>query len=517
MGLPLTIDHLLWRMEHVHRDAQVVGVPGAASRPVPRTFTETAAGARRLATALHRHHGITAGSTVAVMAFNTVEHFALMLAVPTLGAAVNSLNVRLSADALVRQARDHGPDLLVVDDEVTLHPSIGPAARCAVEDLTRRGVPVLRANGAGLASVAALMAQGATTFDGPEPPEDATAFYFHTSGTTGPAKTYAVTHRDVVLHALTQATVDASGLRRGDRVLPLAPFFHVNGWGLPFTAAVTGSSLVLVGGDLGAARIAEILSAQRVTVAAAVPTVWFDVCRLVAGEPRLRPAVLREVLSGGSAVPQSVVELVERELGARVATAWGMTETMACSTYEREAPSRSAGRFVPLVEARIAGEDGEGTTAGAGERGRLQVRGAFVVGGPRAPSGWLDTEDIASLDQEGRLHLHDRSKDLIKSGGEWIASAEIEQHLCTHPAVSNAAVVARPDPRWGERPVAFVVRSAEAPAAVEPELRRYLAERFPRFWLPDVITIVDRLPVTAVGKVDKRALRAHCRVNEGVA
>lgn len=264
-----------------------------------------------------------------------------------------------------------------------------------------------------------------------------------------------------------------------------------------------------MGADVSATSVATVLRDHDVSVASGVPTVWYDVCEAVRRDPTLRPASLREVLSGGSVVPPSVIRSIAEILGARVVTAWGMTETMSCSTYEREEPSGFAGLPIPLVETRIVSSDSRAT--GPGVRGRLEVRGPFVVGAVSAQDedGWMDTGDVASVDERGRLHLHDRQKDLIKSGGEWIVSAEIEQHLCSHPSVSVAAVVARPDARWMERPVAFVIRSREpfSEQTTAGEMRTHLAAIFPRWWLPDVITITESLPVTAVGKIDKVALR----------
>ncbi|MCG3754483.1 AMP-binding protein [Amycolatopsis sp. Poz14] len=484
MSVPLTLAHLVWRMKHVHPGSEVVA-DGIRLR-----FAELADAIARTAAGLHRRYGIRQGDRVAVLAFNTLEHLQLMYAVPLLGATLSSLNLRLDSAAMIARADRSRTDLLVVGQEALDHRSVGPAVRAAAAELAGHGITV--------AAAAELAADVETEL--PDLREDVTAFRFHTSGTTGPAKSYEVTHRDVVLHALSQSAADASGLRAGDRVLPLVPFCHVNGWGLPFVAALTGASLVLPGHDLTPARIAGMLNAERVTVAAAVPAVWFDVCRHLAELGTAPPAALREVLTGGSAVPRSVVDLVRDVLGAGVATAWGMTETLAVSTYERADPSVRAGRFVPLLEARI-----DGISGSPGEQGTLQVRGPFVVGDR---DGWFDTGDVASLDEEGRLAVHDRAKDLIKSGGEWIVSAQLEQHLCTHPSVSAAAVVARADPKWTERPVAVLV-PRQGRLVDETELRAHVAERFPAFWVPDAFTCVERLPLTPVGKVDKRALRAR--------
>lgn len=509
MTLPLTIDRLLWRMENVHLAAEVVEVVGSGSKQYTQSvsFSETAVRARALAAGLADAFNVGRGSVVTVMAFNTRAHFELLFAGPSMGAVVESLNVRMSADVLTEQLVKSRPAVVAVDEEVLKHPVVGSVVRAVLDAVAQLKIPVLEVGGSAGSDYERLVAAGRlSTTAVPTVSENDVAYLFHTSGTTGPPKTYSVTHRDVVLHALCQAASGASGLGAEDRVLPLAPFFHVNGWGLPFTCAITGADVVLMGGDMAADRVVDVLLSQGVTVAAAVPTVWYDVCQVVSQDPTRRPPGLREVLSGGSAVPMTVVASVMEHLGANVATAWGMTETMACSTYERNDPSVAAGVPIPLVETRVVDMSGP---ADRGSRGRLEVRGPFVIGAPAESEGWMDTGDIASLDERGRLLLHDRQKDLIKSGGEWIASAELEQRLCTHPDVLVAAVVARPDPRWIERPVAYVKLREGVPLdhVSTDLLRAHLAETFPNWWLPDTITITDDLPMTAVGKIDKAALR----------
>ncbi|MFK4146591.1 AMP-binding protein [Streptomyces sp. NPDC004065] len=517
MTFPLTMEHLLWRMRNVHRGSEVVAVVPGGTEVQRASFPETAARARALAVGLRAVYGLDTGSVVAVLAFNTRQHLEILLGVPTVGAVVESINIRTGTDVILDQLSASRPGVVLVDQEALDHAIVGPTARAVLEACRAAGRPTLVMDshtGTGLRDIIAAGEREPSSVA--QVSENDAAYLYHTSGTTGRPKTYTVTHRDAVLHALSQATTVAADLRPEDRVLPLAPFFHVNGWGLPLTCAMTGSDLVLMGADASAASVVDVLEAQSVTVAAAVPTVWYDVCEIARQRRAEQPAgggaprtALREVLTGGSVVPASVAAAIENHLGARVATAWGMTETMACSTYEREDPSSDAGLPIPLVETRVVDvlED-----QGGDIRGRLEVRGAFVVGArntDHGDQGWLDTGDIASIGEDGRLRLHDRQKDLIKSGGEWIVSAELEQRLCGHPGVSSAAVVARPHPRWMERPVAYVVlRPGLTAEEVSPEdLREHLAAELPRWWLPDDITITDDLPRTAVGKVDKAFLR----------
>lgn len=506
MTFQLTINHLLWRMQNVHPSAEVIGVEGSGSAQIVNrvSFSEVAVRVRALAAGLAESYDVTPGSTVAIMAFNTRAHVELLFAVPSIGAQLECLNMRMEPNVLRDQLTASEPKLLIVDREAVDHPAVGPTVRAVIESVSTTS-RILLIDASGGEEYAALIAAGRSPASELSVDEDQPAFLFHTSGTTGRPKTYRVRHRDAVLHALSQAAAGASGLTRHDRVLPLAPFFHVNGWGLPFTSAITGSDLVLVGGDVSPGRVIDVTRDLDITVAAAVPTIWHDVCRIASTEPARRPTKLREVLSGGSAVPLSVVHDVRDHLGAGVTTAWGMTETMACSTFERADPATSAGVPIPLVEMRIVGPTGP---AEAGEQGRLEVRGAFIVGAGDSPDGWMNTGDIASLGTDGRLRLHDRERDLIKSGGEWIVSAQIEQHLCTMPGVAAAAVVAKPDPRWVERPVAFVVLARnESETVTEEGIRAYLSERVPKWWMPDLIFIREDLPKTAVGKIDKVALR----------
>ena len=411
-------------------------------------------------------------------------------------------------------AENPRPKAIVFEAEILDHPSVGQAIRHVVETVQTLGVQVIVIGEdqshdlADAISYEKLIARNVgRPWDAAITDENTPAFLFHTSGTTGPPKTYQVTHRQVMLNCLSQATVEATGLSSHDRVLPLAPFFHVNGWGLPLTCALTGASLVLPGSDLNPVRITNLMDTERVTAAAAVPTVWYNVCAAIRDGKVERPQELREIMTGGDALPKSVWQSIQNTLKVGVATAWGMTETMACSTYERRRPYERAGKPIPLLETKLEGL--ADSTNGESAPARLQVRGPFVIGNRDDANGWFTTGDIASVDNTGALILRDREKDLIKSGGEWIASAELEQELAAHPFVTSAAVVPISDPQWIQRPVAYVVPSdpSEPDEMLQQVLTAYLAEKFPRWWLPDHIHMVASLPTTTVGKINKRALR----------
>lgn len=521
MKSPLNLRHLLWRMQYVSAGSEVVTAKGDSDSMTfaRQTFADTVVRVNKLQSGLTRM-GIGPGDSVCVLAWNTSEHFESLLAVPCLGATLNNINLRLSPEILDDLVTESSPALMIVDSDLLGDSELARTSRAVVSRRAQAGTPIAVIghssidvgfdfmNFDDLLSDTSMEAVNTGNIE-----ENSVAFLFHTGGTTGRPKSYEVTHRTALLHALSQASVDASGLSRNDRVLPLAPFFHVNGWGLPLTAALTGSSVVLPGRDMEAKRLARLLRDERVSVAAGVPTIWHDVCAAVGEDSDLRPHDLREVLSGGSPVPRSLVNDVRKILGASVANAWGMTETMACSTYEREVPQDSAGRPIPLVELCLLDNESDNASEDETQLGRLQVRGPLLIAEPtNSTGGWFSTGDIAVIDTEGRLTIKDREKDLIKSGGEWIASAVLEQHLSTHKAVVTAAVVATPHPRWMERPVAFVMLQPDTvhgPTA--DDLREHLAQVVPRWWLPDCIHIVDDLPRTSVGKIDKKNLRAQVR------
>lgn len=515
---PLTLHHLLWRMLTVHPKSEVVTVTGSTGdlESTRCSYEQLGWRVEALAHGFRDNFLLGIGDTVTVLGWNDQQHLELLLAVPLTGAKVNSINLRLGAETLSHLARTPVPTAVVVNSDLFEHPAVGSTVRDLVEELSSSGVTIVAITLPGhqaprmdtISYESLIQDNLGRRWEEPGCDENSPAFIFHTSGTTGLPKSYEVTHRAAVLHCLSQATVEATGLSSRDRVLPLAPFFHVNGWGLPLTSALTGASLVLAGGDLNPVRVAQVMQKERVTVAAAVPTVWFDVCAAIECGEAIRPTALREVLTGGSPLPESVWKSIRTTLGVGVATAWGMTETMACSTYERDRPHERAGKPIPLVEIGLQ-PTGAATSDVDAPPGRLQVRGPFIVGNRTDSTQWFTTGDIASFDEDGVLTVRDRENDLIKSGGEWIAPAEIEQRLCTHPDVAAAAVIPVSHPKWIERPRAFVVltRETDLEESIEEALATHLAQAFPRWWLPDNIVVVDELPTTAVGKLDKRLLR----------
>lgn len=513
----LTLLHVLERMRRMNAGREIVTYePDAIIR---LTHAAVAARVDRLAAAL-AGLGVAPGDSVATLAWNSHRYFELMLAVPCAGVVLHTINPRLPADEIGRQIEEVGDRVVFVDPAalallVQIAPQLSASRRLVC--LCGGGAPDRMP-----AYERLLEAQTGERFAYPPFDERGIAVLCRTSGTTGPPRAVCYTHRSIVLHALVQLTADAAGISNADRVLAVAPIFHVNAWGLPYATALAGATLVLPGRDVSAPRLVEMIVREQITVAAGIPTIWHDVL----GHARSTSArldSLRLVITGGAPVPSELMRAYEREFGVTMIQSWGMTETLACSAYawppaasdQREGWDfrQTAGRLIPLIEARIVDERRRELPLDGQTRGRIELRSALIAGTrrdgrvtPLQTDGWLQTGDIGSLDQRGYLRVVDRMKDLIKSGGEWIPSAELDAHLLAHPGVAAAAVVRRVDQRWSERPRAFVVPGAgECSAAA---LHVYLAERVPKWWLPDDYVFVEELPRTSVGKIDKRALRA---------
>jgi fatty-acyl-CoA synthase len=515
---PLTLQLLLERMRTLHARSQVVGVrDGERTRS---SFAELAERADRLAAALA---GLGVGSCdrVATFAWNTPRHMEAYLAVPCMGAVLHTLNVRLFPDQLAYVV-DHAEDkvILVDDSLVPVVEELAPRLRSV-----RRYVVMGDGDAGSLPDplrYEELLAEQEPGYDYPDLDDRQAAGLCYTSGTTGNPKGVLYSHRSNVLHALGQCMADSIGIRFDDRVMPVVPMFHANAWGIPYSAALAGADLVMPGRDLSAPALAGLIESERVTVSAAVPTIWMDLLRH-ADETSPDLSSLRMVVCGGSAVPLSLMKEFEERHGVQILQAWGMTETSPLGSVARP-PARAegedqwryratAGRPAALVQARLV-RDGEEVPWDGRSTGELEVRGPWVArayhgeddGGEKFDAGWLRTGDIAAIDPEGYIIISDRAKDVIKSGGEWISSVELENEIMAHPAVREAAVIGRRDERWGERPLACVVLEEGEELTLE-ELREHLAPRVAKWWLPDDLELIDEVPKTSVGKFDKKVLR----------
>jgi acyl-CoA synthetase (AMP-forming)/AMP-acid ligase II len=486
------------------------------------TFGDCSQRARRVATAL-RGLGISDGDRVATLLWNQPEHLELYFAVPLMGAVIHTLNPRLHADELGFIASDAEDRAIVVDESLL---DIFESFRAAWQF---EHVIVVSHSGAvpdGTLDYEELL-RGAEPTEWPELDERRAAAMCYTSGTTGRPKGVVYSHRALVLHSLAAALPDMLGVSSRDTVLPVVPMFHANAWGLAYTAAFAGAALVLPGPRLDAVSVLDLLADERVTMTAGVPTVWMAVLQALDAEPeRWDLSGLDRLIVGGSAVPRSMLEGFDRH-GLTIIQAWGMTETSPLGSVcrlpvdldllpaEQQYDYRvRQGSAAPFVEIRARGDDGELIPWDDEAMGELEVRGPWVAAGYHrgmgaekfTADGWFQTGDVVRINAHGCLRICDRSKDLVKSGGEWISSVDLENLLMAHPAVAEAAVIAVPDERWGERPLACVVLREGAQASIE-ELRDHLGQEFAKWQLPERVEFVDALPRTATGKFKKTELR----------
>jgi fatty-acyl-CoA synthase len=515
---PLTLRHVLERMRGMYGDAAVV-----TQREQGRTRTSYAEfGERvdRLANAL-RELGVGRGDRVATFASNTQEHLELYLAVPCVGAVLHTVNIRLFEEDL-EYIFNHAEDRVLFVD-ASLADRIAP-----LQDKlpSLRSVVVIGgdANLPAAHDYEELLAAQAPSFEYPDLDDRAPAGLCYTSGTTGKPKGVIYSHRSQTLHAMASCAVDSIGVSCTDRILPVVPMFHANAWGLPYAAGITGADLLMPGSHTQPDRLLSLMQEERATIAAAVPTIWLDVLRH-ADTHGADLSSLKTVVCGGAAVPLSVMEAFEDRHGVRIIQAWGMTETGPLASLAR--PPRgatgddawrfrdTAGRLVPFVEARVCADDGTVLPNDGAANGELEVRGPWIAAGyfevdapEKFHDEWLRTGDIASIDERGYIRISDRAKDVIKSGGEWISSVELEKELIAHPEVLEVAVIAKPDERWTERPLACVVLAPDA-ACTADDLHGHLAGRVAKWWLPDEFAFVDEIPKTGTGKFDKKLLRQH--------
>jgi fatty-acyl-CoA synthase len=511
MDVPLTLDWIADRAERWTGDGEIVS--RRPDRSLTRTtYAQVIARARRLARALVGA-GIARGDRVATLMWNHSEHLEAYFGIPLAGATIHTLNLRLHPDEIAYIAMDARDRLLIVDDVLLPLYEKVVAAGAKFER-------VLVVGGDG--SYERFLAE-APDIALPQLAESDALGVCYTSGTTGRPKGVVYTHRSTILHSLVAALRDCLDICRADTLLPVVPMFHVNAWGLPYIAATCGSKVVFPGCYLDPPSLLELMASERVTVAAGVPTIWIGIRDVLDAHPGKYELVkgLRMIV-GGSAAPEQLIRDFDR-LGMFLIHAWGMTETSPIGTVSRtDDPNdykqrAKQGRPVPLVELRVRNEAGDvphdETTSG-----EVLVRGPWIAGsysGGHSPERWTSdgyfrTGDVARLDARGYVQLVDRVADLIKSGGEWIATVELENALMGHPTVREAAVVGIAHPKWSERPLAVVVLKAGATCTAE-DLRGFLAAKFPKFWLPDAFVFADAIPRTSAGKFKKTELRETYR------
>jgi fatty-acyl-CoA synthase len=521
----LSIATLLRHGSTVHANSEVITWTGRGSRR--ETFADLGKHAAKLAHAL-RGLGITGDQRVGTFMWNNAEHMAAYCAIPAMGAVLHTLNIRLFPEQLVFVA-NHAEDQVILVDG-TLVPLLAkqlPQLKTVRHVVVANGdASTLEApDGVEVHSYDELLAGQPDTFDWPEVDERSAAAMCYTSGTTGDPKGVAYSHRSIWLHSMQVCMTDSMKLAESDTALAIVPMFHAMAWGLPYASLMIGASLVLPDRFLQPGPIAELLAAEKPTFAGAVPTIWQGLLQHLEANPQ-DISHLREVVVGGSAAPPALMHAFEERYHVPILHAWGMTETSPLGSVAR--PPKSAtgeqawayrytqGRFPAGVTARLIGDSGEELPWDNEAVGELEVRGPWIAasyyGGASVDpdkfhDGWLRTGDVGKVSPDGFLTLTDRSKDVIKSGGEWISSVDLENAVMGHPAVAEAAVIGVPDEKWDERPlVAVVVREGQQVTA--NELRDFLSDKVAKWQLPEHWAFVEEVPKTSVGKFDKKRLRA---------
>ncbi|MDR9486400.1 MAG: long-chain fatty acid--CoA ligase [Sediminimonas sp.] len=526
MHRPLRISDILSYAAEVHPTGEIVSArtEGDIHR---QTYPQTLSRVSQLAHAL-RARGIGMGDRVATLAWNGYRHFELYYAVSGIGAVCHTINPRLSAEQLIYIV-NHAEDRMIFVD-TTFVPILEAVKDHLPSDMTyvvmtdRAHMPE---NSLDALCYEELLDGQPTEMDWPEFPEDTAAGLCYTSGTTGNPKGALYTHRSTVLHALMIALVQGSVFEEGVKVLPVVPLFHVNAWGLPYSAPLIGLTLVMPGPALDGPSLFKLMDQEGVYSAWGVPTVWLGLLAEIKEQGRL-PNGFGDVVVGGSAAPRSMIETFEKH-GVNVGHAWGMTEMSPIGTHGNMPPDVQAlpfdqmidmkskqGRRAFGVDLKIVDDDGNRLPHDGQAVGELYVRGNTIVSGyyhndeatekAMDAEGWFGTGDIASITPNGILSIQDRSKDLIKSGGEWISSIDLENAAMSHPAIASCAAIAMPHPKWDERPVLVAVAAGEERPGLE-EMHAHMAEHFAKWQLPDDLVWVDDLPLTATGKVSKLTLR----------
>ncbi|KJR07468.1 long-chain fatty acid--CoA ligase [Gordonia sihwensis] len=524
----LLISGLVEYSRRIFPEAKVITWTGEGTREA--SFADIGDQGAQIANALTKL-GVARGDRVATFMWNNTEHQALYAGVPSMGAVLHTLNLRLSPEQAVFIINHADDKVIFVDASVapmlsqylTGTPNVKHVvvANGPVESLTApEGVTVHAYDD--------LIAGEPTTYDWPKLDETDAAVMCYTSGTTGDPKGVVYSHRSIYLHSLLGTSTSGMGLSNHDTMLAIVPMFHVMSWGLPYAAMMAGATLVMPDRFLQPEPLLAMMAETRPTLAAAVPTIWQGVSALLDAKPQ-DITHLREVVVGGAAVPPSMITKFDG-YGVKIVHAWGMTETSPLGTISRPpagvededaafAYRVTQGRFPAPVAARIVGDDGQEQPWDGEARGELEVSGPWITGSYYQPDGnvadpskfddgWLRTGDVATITPDGYMTIVDRAKDIIKTGGEWISSVELENVIASNPAVVEATVIGVPDAKWDERPFVLAVVRDEADADVEAH-RKFLEDRIPRWQIPERWSFVTEVPKTSVGKFDKKRVRQH--------
>jgi fatty-acyl-CoA synthase len=533
MQLPLQISSLIVHVERHHPEREIVSrrVEGDIHRT---TYKELAARSRRMAKALHALD-VKFGDRVATLAWNGYRHMELYFAVSGTGAVLHTINPRLHPDQIVYIA-DHAEDQVLCFD-MTFLPLIQAVARrsktirhfVAMTDRAHMPAPEVAATIPGLLCYEDLINAHDDQYTWPSFDENTASSLCYTSGTTGNPKGVLYSHRSTVLHTLAAALPDALNCSARDSILPVVPMFHVNAWGLPYVACMVGAKLVYPGAGLDGKNLYELFETEGVTLSAGVPTVWQGLLGYVEAN-QLKFSTMTRTVIGGSACPPAMIRKFGDDFGVQVIQGWGMTEMsplgtagtlkpkhLAMTQAERYEVMARQGRAIYGVDMKVMGEEGTELPFGSEASGDLYVRGPWIVsqyfkneGGDPLVDGWFPTGDVAKIDADGYMIITDRSKDVIKSGGEWIGSIDLENIAMAHPGVAMAACIAAKHPKWDERPLLVVVKKPGATVTRE-ELLDFFDGKIAKWWTPDDVTFVDAIPLGATGKMQKNKLRDQFR------
>ncbi|WP_350356178.1 long-chain fatty acid--CoA ligase [Halorarius halobius] len=529
MDSQLTLDKLLARATRLFPDREIVTKRPDGSKH-RYTYADLDRRVRQLANALDEL-GVETGDRVATVALNNYRHLELYFAPPCSGRSIHMCNMRLPDSHFQYIVNDAEDRVVFVDPAFVEKVEANADQFDTVEQYVVLADEVPETSLEPVVAYEDLLADQSTEYEWPDLDEEAECGMCYTSGTTGKPKGVAYSHRGVYLHTLMCGHVDANGVSESDVVLPVVPMFHANGWGLPYAATLVGAKQVLPGVHTDPGPVAELIDEEEVTVSAAVPTIWLEMAEYLDDHPEVDISNIDRLTVGGSAPPESLIRRYDEEYDAPIIQGWGMTELSplgTMSTLRRElqdadpetqyAYRAKAGMPVAGIETRILDDDGDPVPHDGETMGELQVRGPWVVDEyherPEAnresftDDGWLKTGDIATMDGMGYVDVVDRTKDVIKSGGEWISSVDLENELMAHPDVVEASVIAVDHETWQERPLAAVVTTPDADVD-EADLLSFLGESFPSWWLPDRVEFLEEIPKTSTGKFDKQRLRAR--------
>ncbi len=527
MDYPLTLDRVLEHANRMfpHKRISTKLPDGSIHR---YTYADLYKRVKRLANVLQKL-GIKPGDRVGTFAWNNYQHVEMYFGIPAVGAVCHTLNIRLFPEQLAYVV-NHAEDKVVFIDGtlLPLYERVADQIDCVQHYVLFNAPPGVETKLPNVSFYEDLMADVDDDFEWMALDENMAMGMCYTSGTTGNPKGALYSHRSMFLHTIGENQANALGLTEADSVLMVVPQFHAMAWGLPYACAFSGAEMFMPGPHLKPTPLAEVIANERITVAAGVPTIWNGLYHELKNNPRDISSV-RALIVGGSAMPRGLIEAYEKDLNVNVLHAWGMTEMSPLGTVsklqahhknlsqaEKWDIKAKQGYVVPGVEMRIVNEAGEELPWDGATMGEVQVRGPWIIKSyfKLDPSpeqftadGWFRTGDVATISEDGYMQITDRTKDLIKSGGEWISSVELENTLMAHPKVREAAVIAIPDEKWAERPLAAVVLTEDAGDVTADDLHEFLAPKVAKFWLPDKIIFIDELPKTSVGKFDKKVLR----------